>query len=137
MEGPQAYPPRDTTADNFRFHSDYRIDRILFAEIIGTVTDVAYVRPRGRVRLLNLATSTLVGELAAVGTRALYASSTPGGAHELGVEVDSSLRWVSKDGFDARLEHAVLFPMAGLANPDAGLTATPAQLLRLRLAFLF
>ena len=31
---------RDTTVDNFRFHPDYHVDRILFREIIGTVTEV-------------------------------------------------------------------------------------------------
>ena len=34
-------------------------------------------------------------------------------------------------------EYAVLFPLAGLSNPAQGLPATPAQLLRLRLAWVF
>ena len=44
-------PPRDRTVDNFRFHPDYRIDRILFREIIGTVTDAVYLRPHARATL--------------------------------------------------------------------------------------
>ena len=42
---------RDNRIDNFRFHSDYRVDRILFREIIGTVTDAMYAKPHARLRL--------------------------------------------------------------------------------------
>ncbi|MFB6373915.1 MAG: hypothetical protein ABEN55_12575, partial [Bradymonadaceae bacterium] len=45
LEGAQADPPSDLRVDNFRFHPDYRVDRILFHEIIGTVTDAFYLRP--------------------------------------------------------------------------------------------
>ena len=38
LDGAKANPPFHTNVDNFRFHPDYRIDRILFREIIGTVT---------------------------------------------------------------------------------------------------
>ncbi|MBI3181434.1 MAG: TIGR04551 family protein [Myxococcales bacterium] len=137
LEGPQAALPRDTRVDNFRFHPDFRIDRILFAEIIGTVTDAAYVRPHAGYRLLAMGRSALRAELAAVASRAIEPASTPGGSAELGVELDSALAYGSGDGFDARLEHAVLFPLAGLANPAQGLSPTPAQLFRLRLAYLF
>ncbi|MBI5545790.1 MAG: hypothetical protein HY901_18020, partial [Deltaproteobacteria bacterium] len=44
---------------------------------------------------------------------------------------------VSRDGFQAALEYAVLFPLAGLDNPSQGLVAKPAQLMRLHLAYLF
>lgn len=129
--------PRDTRADNFRFHPDYRVDRILFAEIIGTVTDAIYARPWVQARLADAGPYALKLELAATYTRALYASSTPGGDQNLGLELQSALHWVAKDGFDALLEYAVLFPFAGLSNPAQGLEARPAQLLRLRLAWIF
>ncbi len=46
IDAPQANVPYDNTIDNFRFHPDYRIDQILFREIIGTITDAAiYLRP--------------------------------------------------------------------------------------------
>ncbi len=137
MDAPQASLPRDTRIDNFRFHPDYRIDRILFAEILGTVTDAAYVRPHARYRFATHGRAQLTLHLAAVASRALFASSTPGGRPELGVEVDSALAFTSTDGLNALLEHAFLFPLAGLANPDANLSPTPAQLVRLRLAYVF
>src|SRR5690349_21209650 len=58
-EGAQAFPPRDTTVDNFRFSPDFRIDQILFREIIGTITDAIYVRPHVRATLLTIGTGRL------------------------------------------------------------------------------
>lgn len=137
LDAPQVDVPRDVRADNFRFHPDYRIDRILYAEIIGTVTDCLYVRPWLQAKVIDAGVSALKARVAATYTRALYASSTPGGNENLGLELHGSLRWEARDGFDALLEYAVLFPFAGLSNPSQGLEARPAQLLRLRLAWVF
>lgn len=157
LEGAQAQPPSDRTADNFRFHPDYRIDRILFREIVGAVTDALYVRPHARWRLVDLGKAVLEADLAAVASRAVEPTSTPGGAAPLGVELDPSLRYRTREGgsacselvdedlpgrlcgggFEIALEHAVLFPLEGLDNPAAGMTARPAQLLRLRLLYVF
>jgi uncharacterized protein (TIGR04551 family) len=137
LDAPQLDVPRDTRVDNFRFNPDYRVDRILFNEIIGTVTDAFYVRPFLKYRLVDFSSSRLVVGLAGTFTRALYASSTPGGTADLGIEVHPSLTWQSKDGFDVLAEYAVLFPFSGLSNPVAGLDARPAQLFRLRAAWVF
>ncbi len=137
LDAPQAYPPADVRVDNFRFNPDYRVDRILFAELIGTVTDAMYFRPHVRAKLYGSPTQHLYAKLAATYTRALYAASTPGNANDLGLELHASLDWVHHQGFDVLAEYAVLFPLAGLSNPVAGLTAQPAQLLRLRIAWVF
>ncbi len=137
LDGVQVDAPRDVRADNFRFHPDYRVDRILFAEIIGTVTDAFYVRPWLQARMLALSSSSLKARVSGMYSRALYASSTPGNSADLGVELNASVRWESRDGFDVLAEYAVLLPFAGLSNPAQNLTATPGQLLRLRLAWNF
>jgi uncharacterized protein (TIGR04551 family) len=137
LEGPQAYVPNDLRIDNFRFSPDYRIDRILFAQIIGTVTDAIYIRPHLRYRLFDSKGSKLTFSLVGVASRAVEASSTPSGKPELGIEIDSSLTYESTLGINARLEYAVLFPLAGFENPAQGLSPTPAQLFRLRLAYVF
>lgn len=131
LEGPQG---TDGRVDNFRFHPDYRVDRILFREILGTVTDAAYLRPHARALLLASGRQRLEARLAVVASRALHAASTPGGRAPLGIEVDPTLAWHSGDGLAVALEHAVLFPLAGLENPDrADLPARPAHALRLHL----
>jgi uncharacterized protein (TIGR04551 family) len=136
LDGIQVDPPRDVRADNFRFHPDYRVDRILFAEIIGTVTDAIYVRPWIQARMLALSSSSLKARVSGTYSRALYASSTPGNSTELGIELNASIRWESRDGFDILTEYGVLIPFAGLSNPVTR-TATPGQLLRVRLAWNF
>jgi uncharacterized protein (TIGR04551 family) len=137
LDGPQADFPGDTRVDNFRFHPDYRIDRILFREIIGTVTDAFYVRPHARATLADLGPAKLEAQIAAIASFAMQKSSAPGGKSPLGVEVDPTFAYVHDDGFAAALEHAVLFPLGGLDNVELGLPAKPAQLLRLRLVYGF
>lgn len=137
LDGPQARPPFDNAVDNFRFHPDYQIDRILFREIIGTVTDAGYVRPHGSVALFNNHRGALHLGVAAIASFAVFAESTPGGERPLGLEIDPTLAYISPFGFRAALEQATLIPFAGLDNPQAGLGAKPAQLWRLRLMYGF
>lgn len=137
LDGAQVNPPFDTAANNFRFHPDFRIDQILFREILGTVTDAVYVRPHARVDLWRSTAGKLTFKLSGVASQALYATSTPGGANALGVEIDPSLDYVSRDKFRLGLDYAALFPLAGLDNMVEGLPARPAQLLRLRMVYGF
>ncbi len=133
IDGPQANAPFDTTVNNFRFHPDFRIDRILFREIIGTVTDAIYIRPHARIRLATVGPGKLEASLAVIASFAAQASSTPSGDRGLGLEIDPTLAYVTSNGFVASLEYAALFPLSGFDNPAAGLNAKPAQLLRFRL----
>ena len=137
LNGPQGVPPGDLRVDNFRFHPDFHIDRILFREIIGTVTDAIYVRPHARVRLLDLGTSRLELSVAVIASWAHRPSSTLSGERALGVEIDPTLTYSTDNGFLVSLEYAALFPLAGLDNPAVGLVARTAQLLRLRAGFGF
>ncbi|NUN12408.1 MAG: TIGR04551 family protein [Myxococcales bacterium] len=137
LDGPQAVLPRDRHVHNFRFHPDYHIDRILFREIIGTVTDAAYFRPHVRWRAIASAAGSLDLSLFGVAAWALYAESTPGTAHGLGVELDPGIRYHTRDGWDVNLEYAILFPLDGLDNPVEKLDARVAQSARLRFAVSF
>jgi uncharacterized protein (TIGR04551 family) len=137
LDGPQASPPWDNRVDNFRFHPDYRIDRILFREIVGTVTDAFYFRPHLRCRLLELGPGALSVSLAAVASFAVEPESTPGMRRPLGIELDPTLAYENALGFSAVLEYAALFPLAGLDNAQPVMKAKAAQLLRLRLLYRF
>jgi uncharacterized protein (TIGR04551 family) len=130
-------PPYDVRVDNFRFHPDFRIDRILFHEIVGTVTDAFYVRPHLRWRIAEIGPGVLSADLAATASWAVEPASTPGGSRPLGVEIDPTVDYVCRDGFSAALEYAVLVPLSGLDNPTLGMEAQPAQLLRVRLGYGF
>jgi uncharacterized protein (TIGR04551 family) len=137
IDGPQARPPIDNSVDNFRFHPDYRVDRILFREIIGTVTDAGYVRPHVDLALARSRVGDLIFTLAAVASFAVFTESTPGGKRPLGVEIDPTLRYRSPIGFEAALEQATFLPLAGMDNPAQGIDAGAAQLWRLRLIYGF
>lgn len=137
LDGPQASPPFDTRVDNFRFHPDYRIDRVLFREIIGTVTDAVYIRPHGRLRLAKADSGELFFDLAGVASFAAQSSSTPGGKSPLGIEIDPTLAYEDRLGFRIALEQGTLFPLSGLDNPRLAMTAKTAQVWRLRASFVF
>ncbi|MEM9877530.1 MAG: hypothetical protein AAF928_21710, partial [Myxococcota bacterium] len=87
FDGPQSIPPFDNRVDNFAFHPDYRVDRILFREIIGRITDAFYLRPHARITLAESRTGRLAAELWGIVSGAMEPSSTPGGARMLGVEL--------------------------------------------------
>jgi uncharacterized protein (TIGR04551 family) len=135
LDGPQANPPFDNEVNNFRFHPDYHVDRILFREIIGTVTDAIYLKPHLRYDLVALNKSRLTFALAGVISFAAASESTPSGKAPLGVEIDPTLSYANDVGFRADLEQATLVPLAGLDGVD--LPAKPAQLWRLRLSYAF
>jgi uncharacterized protein (TIGR04551 family) len=137
LDGAQGGYGDDYRLDNFRFNSDYRVDRILFREIIGTVTDAVYVRPHVRWRVGRIGRGDVEAHVAVIASTAVEAASTPGGEAPLGVEIDPTIVYESDDGFHIALEHAVLFPLAGLDNKADGLDAQPAQLWRVRVAYLF
>jgi uncharacterized protein (TIGR04551 family) len=137
MDGPQGNPPHDNRIDNFRFHPDYRVDRILWREIVGTVTDAVYLRPHLRATVFKAAPGALTASLAGVASFAVTSASTPGQKSPLGVELDPTLSYASRDGYGVALDYGVLFPLAGLDNPALGLGAKPAQLVRARMSFVF
>ncbi|MBX3231313.1 MAG: TIGR04551 family protein [Labilithrix sp.] len=136
LDGAQGNPPRDNRVDNFRFHPDYRVDRILFREILGAITDAAYARPHARVQIARARSTQLTAHVAGVASTAIEKNSTPSGKAPLGVEIDPSLVFETHQ-FLAALDYGVLFPLAGFDNTVANLSAKPAQLIRLRLNYLF
>lgn len=137
LDGPQAVPPTDNRVDNFRMHPDYRIDRILFREIVGAVTDAIYVRPHGKVTLFENAKGRAEFRLFGVASFAVEPASAPGGERPLAIEIDPTLAYESALGFGAYLEQATLIPLSGLDNRDLGLDAKPAQLWRARMQLFF
>ena len=137
LEGAQAQPPYDNAVNNFRFHPDYRIDRILFREVIGTVTDAVYVRPHARYTAWRGHTGQLDLHLAGVFSAAVEPTSTPGGQRPLGIELDPSIVFRTNFELEAAFEPAWLFPLAGLDNAATGASSKPAQLYRARLQFNF
>lgn len=135
--GGQLNVPGDRRADDFHFHTDFRVDRILFHELLGTVTDAAYARPHIRWRHPRFGAGRLDLDLAAVASTALYATSTPSGSRPLGFEVDPTISYRSRDGFGIVLGAGVLVPFSGLDNPARNLPARLAGVVQLRMHYVF
>jgi uncharacterized protein (TIGR04551 family) len=108
----------DNAIRNFRFNRAYRVDLILWREILGGLTDAAYVKPSVKYSLAD--GFDLFGSV--IYSQALYAQSTPSGtSRSLGVEVDAGARYETEDGFVAGLTWGIFFPMAGLQEPAGSL----------------
>ncbi|MET0401691.1 MAG: TIGR04551 family protein [Cystobacter sp.] len=114
----------DSSLRNFRFNRAYRVDNILFRELIGTVTDSFYAKPTLRYTLTQ--GFDVFGSL--IYTQALYAESTPSFTNRsLGVETNLGAKYETEDGFIARVDWSVLFPLSGLQDYNTGLQATELQ----------
>lgn len=137
LRGAQASPPDDLQANNFKFHPDYRIDQILFHEIIGTVTDAAYLRPHIQWLIADMGPSMLHASIAAPISWAVMQESTPGGASPLGLEVDPSIGYRNERGFQLVFDYGVLFPFEGLHAREGNVGASPAQLFKLTAMYEF
>lgn len=96
---------------NFRFNPAYRVDMILWREILRGVTDAAYFKPTLRYEIVE----GLAAQLSIIYSHAIYAASTPSGVNNpLGVEFDLGLSYRSDDGFIAFLNYGLLQPLDGL-----------------------
>jgi uncharacterized protein (TIGR04551 family) len=123
----------DHTISTFRFHPSYGLDLILYRNILSRVQGTYYFRPSVKYDFLRDPNGQKIGGgLAAIWSRASEFMQSPGHDRDLGVEVNGQIYFQSKDGslndepgrmggFFAKLEYAVLFPMAGL-----GYTSTEA-----------
>ena len=120
---------------NFRFNPSYRVDLVLWREILGQVTGALYVKPKVHWGIVP----GLALDLALVYSQALDSLSTPSSAQAgdgtsadpyrittkgnkiLGVELDSILTYTTAQGFGAWASWGILQPLAGLgANLSRG-----------------
>jgi uncharacterized protein (TIGR04551 family) len=124
LEGAQ-WSATDQTIRNFRFNPAYRVDLILFHQILGQVTDAVYGKPTLRWDVFpGLALDAQI-----VYSRALEEGSTPsagpdgtGGSANLGVEGDLMITYTAGDGFQAWMQYGLLWPLSGLSFQDRSLS---------------
>ena len=93
-----------------------------------------YVKPQLSYDLTDTGSFGFV--VSAIYSRAVFASSTPGKANDLGIEIDGTLRYKASDGFYAQAQYGILFPLSGLAV-TAGSTPAIAQTVQGMLAVEF
>ncbi len=118
----------DRTISEFRFNPAYRVDLILNRNILSRVQGTYYFRPSLSYDFVHdSGGQRMGGAFAGVWTRASQFIQAPGHERDLGIELNASVYFQSKDGalnddpnrmggFLARIDYGVLFPMAGMGS---------------------
>ncbi len=111
----------DNEITNFRMNRDFRVDMILYREILGGVTDSLYIKPRAKYRI----TQGFEAFASVIYSRALFAESAPGAPFQgsganLGVEINGGARYETEDGFFGQVQYGILFPLDGFLKRDVG-----------------
>ena len=142
----------DRTFSTFRFNPSYRVDMILNRNILSRVQGVYYFRPGVEYDFVRHPNGQrLGGSFAGIWTRASEFVQAPGHDRDLGIELNASLYFQSKDGalndkpgtmggFFTMLQYGVLFPMGGLGYQDTdpnSTNTTAAQGLRWYLGVMY
>ncbi len=125
-EGFDAQLTGNRTFSTFRFHPDYRVDLILWRNILQRIQGAYYVRPHVEYDFNREPNGQRIGGGAAlIWSRASQFVQTPGNSHDLGLELDFKLYYQAKDGslnddpdkmggFFTQIEYGVMFPLGGL-----------------------
>jgi len=111
---------------NFRFDRDYRVDLILFREIIGAVTNAVYVKPTIEYDIFRTRDSSLGLQVDAIWARALVAEKraggkfvgTPSGEKDYGIELDAAAFFKETDRFTLQIAYGIFFPFAAFNLPS-------------------
>lgn len=110
----------------FRFHPNYRVDLILNRNILNRVQGTYHFKPSVRYDFIRRATGVRLGGIAeAIWTRASQFMQAPGHDRDLGIELNGTVYFQSRDGalndnlqqmggFYTAVQYGVLFPMSGL-----------------------
>jgi uncharacterized protein (TIGR04551 family) len=128
LEG-QQWGPGDHSIRNFRFNPAYRVDVILFRQILGGVTDAWYAKPTLHWDIVpGMAFDGGIEFASALKGESTPSASGPGtGKTFLGIEGDAKLTYTSGDGFEAWVEYGILQPFDALrAASDANLVRAHA-----------
>lgn len=117
----------DNELRNFRFNRDYRVDMILYREILGGITDSLYLKPKAKYRI----TQGFEAFASLIYSRAIFTESTPsapftGADASLGIEINAGVRYETEDGFFGQLQYGILFPLGGFTKKNAD--GTPVNL---------
>lgn len=121
----------------FVFHPDYRVDSILFREVIGAVTNAFYFKPAYHRVLLRSGAHVLGGGLSLLAAFAVEPAGTPGGRRPLGLEVGANVFYRLGTALLLKADGAMLFPLAGLRRPQASQNPQPATAFRMMMAVTF
>ncbi len=128
----------DDRLSHLSFHPNYRVDLILFRNVLGAIGGAWYTRPGISYDLIRSNFGQLLGlRVDAIYSRAAREVQTYGSDPNLGLELNGSIYYRTDDGpefwdgFYAMFQYGILFPFDGLNNVDRDFDLDKAQTLRL------
>jgi uncharacterized protein (TIGR04551 family) len=114
-------PVGKKTISTFSFHPDYRIDLILWKEILGAIAGAYYLAPAISYDIIRSDFGRVfAARLDFIYSRAMYQQQTYSSQPNLGAEIDISVYYRTEngpqftDGFFVAGQFGVLFPLNGL-----------------------
>jgi uncharacterized protein (TIGR04551 family) len=114
-------PVGQKVVSNFSFHPDYRIDLILWRNILGRIAGAYYLAPAVSYDIIRSDFGRVLGaRLDFIYSRAMYQQQSYSSEPNLGAEIDVSIYYRTesgpsfKDGFFGAFQFGVLFPLNGL-----------------------
>lgn len=130
-----AYLSNDTIRNNktitsFAFNRDYRVDLILFRQLLGAVTNAVYAKPYLERELLATEELTLNARLDVLYAAAMRPSGTPGGGAHWGLEVDGKVGLETRSGFTAALTLGLFVPLSAFEDATTGDLPDPVFAMR-------
>jgi uncharacterized protein (TIGR04551 family) len=135
-------PRRTTPSSNtqFSFHPDYRVDLILWRQVLRQMSGAYYFRPGVMYAFVDSPRGDrLYGRASAIWSRASQFVQTRGNDPDLGIELDAEVTYLSNwrdtslgssmaPGFFASAQFGLLIPMAGLGpRADERAASGPLQ----------
>lgn len=100
----------NTDVTNFKFDRNYRIDQILFSEVIGTVTNAWYAKPYVQYDLFDSPDGAIGGRLDILVAGALEKDAYPGNEMFLGTEFDAKIFIEDTNKFYADISFGLFLP---------------------------
>lgn len=127
----------NTSVGTFVFNRDYRVDSILFREVIGAVTNAFYFKPAYHRAFLRTPGHFIRGGLSLMAAFATVAEGVPGGKRPLGLEGGIHLIYRMGNHLTVKADGAVLYPLTGMKLPGSSSDPRVAAALRLMMAVKF
>ncbi len=125
------------TITSYVFNGDYRVDLLLFRQVIGSVTNAVYFKPWVARDIIQNDDFTLSLRLDALYAAAAKPSGTPGRGDQWGIEFDGQVDMHWTNGLDIALTAGLLIPLDALSDPETGKVGTPAFATRVLMGWRF
>lgn len=125
------------TITSYVFNGEYRLDLLLFRQVIGAVTNAVYFKPWLARDIVQNDDFTMTLRVDALYAAAAKPSGTPGHGDQWGIEFDGQVDMNWTNGLDIALTAGLLVPLDALSNPDTGKVGTSAFATRILMGWRF